>query len=236
MKRAAFVAQVSGGGTGTHLVTGRLPWMTELQCGSYATMDAQYKAVGGADFENALTVLTTVVSRPHPNEAVIDAGLKAVTPEFGDPDVLVAGASWDSFSEEHGQLARGHCLQSGQWRQNRVGPAARMHDHQPLRPDARDRGRSAQGHLANRRPWSRPVAGHRTFVWRWRSACPCRACPTPAGAPRQTRSNSSSSATATPRPAAPEAAPRGAAGRARRPRPAVPLRSSTSGPVVWASV
>ena len=98
------VAQVVGGGTGTHLVTGRLPWMTELQCGSYATMDAQYKAVGGADFENALTVLTTVVSRPHPNEAVIDAGLKAVTPEFGDPDVLVAGASWDSFSEEHGQL------------------------------------------------------------------------------------------------------------------------------------
>ena len=99
------VAEVSGGGTGTHMVTGRLPWMTKLQCGSYATMDAQYRSVGGADFENALTVLATVISRPRPDRAVIDAGLKAVTPEFGDPTVLVDGARWLDFSEEHGELA-----------------------------------------------------------------------------------------------------------------------------------
>ncbi len=99
------VEQVSGGGTGTHMVTGRLPWMTELQCGSYATMDAQYRAVGGVDFENALTVLVTVISRPRPDRAVIDAGFKAVTPEFGDPTVLVEGASWLDFSEEHGEVA-----------------------------------------------------------------------------------------------------------------------------------
>ena len=99
------VGEVSGGGTGTHMVTGRLPWMTELQCGSYATMDAQYRSVGGADFENALTVLATVISRPRPDLAVIDAGLKTVTPEFGDPTVLVEGARWLGFSEEHGELA-----------------------------------------------------------------------------------------------------------------------------------
>jgi D-serine deaminase-like pyridoxal phosphate-dependent protein len=99
------VGQVSGGGTGTHMVTGRLPWMTELQCGSYATMDAQHRAVGGADFENALTVLVTVISRPQLDRAVIDAGLKAVTPEFGDPTVLVDGASWLEFSEEHDEVA-----------------------------------------------------------------------------------------------------------------------------------
>ena len=99
------VGEVSGGGTGTHMVTGRLPFMTELQCGSYATMDAQYRSVGGADFENALTVLATVISRPRPDRAVIDAGLKGVTPEFGDPTVLVDGASWLDFSEEHGELA-----------------------------------------------------------------------------------------------------------------------------------
>ncbi len=99
------VGRVSGGGTGTHMVTGRLPWMTELQCGSYATMDAQYRAIGGADFENALTVLVTVISRPRADRAVIDAGLKAVTPEFGDPTVLVDGASWLDFSEEHGEVA-----------------------------------------------------------------------------------------------------------------------------------
>ncbi len=99
------VGEVSGGGTGTHMVTGRLPFMTELQCGSYATMDAQYRSVGGADFESALTVLATVISRPRPDRAVIDAGLKGVTPEFGDPTVLVDGASWLDFSEEHGELA-----------------------------------------------------------------------------------------------------------------------------------
>jgi len=98
------VGAISGCGTGTHTVTGRLPWMTELQCGSYATMDAQYAAVGGADYENALTVLVTVISRPRPDKAIIDAGLKAVTPEFGDPTVLVPGATWHDFSEEHGEL------------------------------------------------------------------------------------------------------------------------------------
>ena len=99
------VGEVSGGGTGTHMVTGRLPYITELQCGSYATMDAQYATVGGAQFENALTVLATVISRPQPDRGVIDAGLKAVTPEFGPPMVLVDGATWLDFSEEHGELA-----------------------------------------------------------------------------------------------------------------------------------
>jgi D-serine deaminase-like pyridoxal phosphate-dependent protein len=99
------VKQVSGGGTGTHMVTGRLPWMTELQAGSYATMDAQYRAVGGADFANALTVLATVISRPRPDKAVVDAGLKTVSSDFGDPTVLVEGASWLDFSEEHGEIS-----------------------------------------------------------------------------------------------------------------------------------
>jgi len=108
------VGAISGCGTGTHTVTGRLPWMTELQCGSYATMDAQYAAVGGADYENALTVLVTVISRPRPEMAIVDAGLKAVTPEFGDPTVLVEGATWRDFSEEHGEVAVG-------------GPAQELH-------------------------------------------------------------------------------------------------------------
>ena len=98
------VSQISGCGTGTHTITGRLPWMTELQCGSYATMDAQYAAVGGANYENALTVLVTVISRPAPDKAIVDAGLKAVTPEFGNPTVLVRGAEWLDFSEEHGEV------------------------------------------------------------------------------------------------------------------------------------
>ena len=58
------VDEVSGGGTGTSSITARLPWMTELQAGSYATMDASYASVSGVEFQNALTVLATVVSRP----------------------------------------------------------------------------------------------------------------------------------------------------------------------------
>ena len=98
------VDNVSGCGAGTHTITGRLPWMTELQCGSYATMDAHYAAVGGADYENALTVLVTVISRPRPGRAIVDAGLKAITSELGDPTVLAPGATWLDFSEEHGEI------------------------------------------------------------------------------------------------------------------------------------
>jgi len=115
------VGQISGCGTGTHTVTGRLPWMTELQCGSYATMDAQYASVGGADYENALTVLATVVSRPRPDRAILDTGLKAVTPEFGDPTVLVPGATWFDFSEEHGEVTL-----EGAAQQLRVGDKIRL--------------------------------------------------------------------------------------------------------------
>ena len=57
-----------------------------------------------SDYENALTVLATVVSRPRPGKAMIDTDLKAVTPEFRDPTVLVPGATWFDFSEEHDEL------------------------------------------------------------------------------------------------------------------------------------
>ena len=110
------VQLVSGGGTGTHTITGYLDGVDELQVGSYATMDAAYASVGGADFENALTVLATVISRPRPERGIVDAGLKSITPEFGVPRVLVEGATYDEFHEEHGAL-----LLEGPARELRVG-------------------------------------------------------------------------------------------------------------------
>lgn len=98
------VPLISGGGTGTFTVSGRMAGIDEIQAGSYATMDAKYHSVG-ADFENALTLLVTVISRPRGDLAVVDAGMKAVTPEFGVPTVLVEGATFKGFSEEHGTLA-----------------------------------------------------------------------------------------------------------------------------------
>ena len=75
---------VSGGSTGTYNIDTE-NGLTELQCGSYIFMDTGYRKVGGKsnaavydDFGAALTVMTTVVSKRHPNQCTIDAGNKAL--------------------------------------------------------------------------------------------------------------------------------------------------------------
>jgi len=100
------VAIVSGGGTGTYLITGVYEGITEIQAGSYATMDAKYRSVG-IDFEQALTLVARVISVPTPDRAIIDAGMKALTKEFGfAPVVHPEGWRLVSLSEEHGRLER----------------------------------------------------------------------------------------------------------------------------------
>lgn len=99
------VAIVSAGGTGTAAVTARIPGVTEIQAGSYATMDGQYaQNVGVPGFRCALSLLATVVRARH-ETAIIDAGHKSLTSEFGLP--LVAdppGWRFQRLSEEHGFL------------------------------------------------------------------------------------------------------------------------------------
>jgi D-serine deaminase-like pyridoxal phosphate-dependent protein len=97
---------VSAGGTGTHMITGKYPGVTEVEAGSYVFMDATYSKVEGLEgFGNALTVLTTVISLPRPGVAICDAGLKAVTTEFGLPPVVgLMGVDYERASEEHGRL------------------------------------------------------------------------------------------------------------------------------------
>ncbi|HEY9556431.1 MAG TPA: alanine racemase [Acidimicrobiales bacterium] len=87
---------VSGGGTGTWEEN---RWVTELQAGSYCLMDTEYTP-HAAGFENALTVLTTVVSKSAKGWGVLDAGLKAFGMDHGDPTVLEAGDCW-FVSDEH---------------------------------------------------------------------------------------------------------------------------------------
>lgn len=76
---------VSAGGTGTYSITGKHPGITELQVGSYVFMDAAYRKVIG-DFEVALTVAATVVSR-HGTTLVVDAGTKALSIDFALPTI-----------------------------------------------------------------------------------------------------------------------------------------------------
>jgi D-serine deaminase-like pyridoxal phosphate-dependent protein len=95
---------VSGGGTGTFDVSGTYPGITEIQAGSYISMDGRYREVG-APFRCALTVLATVISRPRREYLVVDAGMKAITHEFGLPLVVgVPGATVVKLAEEHGKI------------------------------------------------------------------------------------------------------------------------------------
>jgi len=97
---------VSAGGTGTFDIAGNWPEVTEVQAGSYVFMDGAYRIVRPDLGRPALTLLATVISR-RGERAIIDAGMKSLTNEFGPPvgktfPVKVAG-----LSEEHGHLAAG---------------------------------------------------------------------------------------------------------------------------------
>jgi D-serine deaminase-like pyridoxal phosphate-dependent protein len=95
---------VSSSGTGTFDIGGGFPGITEIQVGSYATMDADYREVG-VPFDCALTVLATVISTPREGVAIIDAGIKTIAPDHGLPKVVgVAGSEVLALSEEHGWI------------------------------------------------------------------------------------------------------------------------------------
>ena len=87
---------VSGGGTGTWDVN---RWVTELQAGSYCLMDTEYTP-HAAGFDNALLLLTTVISRSPKGWGVLDGGLKSLGMDHGNPTVLAVGDCW-FVSDEH---------------------------------------------------------------------------------------------------------------------------------------
>ena len=96
---------VSAGGTGTYDITGRVEGMTEIQAGSYVLMDTAYAKLD-IPFEQAFTVLGTVISRPRPGLCVTDSGHKACTQDHGNPAVRnVEGASVLFLSDEHATIS-----------------------------------------------------------------------------------------------------------------------------------
>ncbi len=106
--------QVTGAGTGSFEFEAASGVYTELQCGSYAFMDADYGSILDADgrriddsqWENALFVLTSVMSHPLPGRAVCDAGLKAMSGESGLPRIHGRGdVTYTGMSDEHGTLS-----------------------------------------------------------------------------------------------------------------------------------
>ena len=75
---------VTAGGSNTFNLTGLYPGITDIQVGSYVTMDAHNRFYG-LDFEQAVTVLTTVISRPEKGRAVTDAGMKSLSTDEWTP-------------------------------------------------------------------------------------------------------------------------------------------------------
>ncbi|HEY7139605.1 MAG TPA: DSD1 family PLP-dependent enzyme [Methylomirabilota bacterium] len=69
---------VSCGGTGTYWISARLPGVTEVQAGGGIFGDVHYLQDYGVKHEQALTILTTVASRPSPTRIVCDAGWKSM--------------------------------------------------------------------------------------------------------------------------------------------------------------
>ncbi|GLS45991.1 3-hydroxy-D-aspartate aldolase BhcC [Methylobacterium brachythecii] len=102
---------VSGGGTGSYYFESNSNVFNELQCGSYAFMDADYgriqdkdgRRIDQGEWENALFLLTSVMSHAKPHLAVVDAGLKAQSVDSGLPFVFGRDdVKYIKCSDEHG--------------------------------------------------------------------------------------------------------------------------------------
>jgi 3-hydroxy-D-aspartate aldolase len=113
-RRGLPCPQVTGAGTGTFEFEAESGLWTELQCGSYAFMDADYGRnldAGGEPIEgfaHSLFLWTTVMSRPAPDRAVCDVGLKSTSTESGLQLVAdLADVTYRGASDEHGTLIVG---------------------------------------------------------------------------------------------------------------------------------
>lgn len=112
LKAAGLEAElVSGGGTGSYYFESNSGVYNELQCGSYAFMDADYgrihdqdgKRIDQGEWENALFILTSVMSHAKPHLAVVDAGLKAQSVDSGLPFIYGRDdVKYIKCSDEHG--------------------------------------------------------------------------------------------------------------------------------------
>ncbi len=132
---------VSGGGTGSYYFESNSGVYNELQCGSYAFMDADYgrildkdgNRIDRGEWENAFFILTQVMSHAKADKAIVDAGLKAQSVDSGLPVVFGRDdVEYIKCSDEHGvvmdpegalkvgdklRLVPGHC-----------DPTANVHD------------------------------------------------------------------------------------------------------------
>lgn len=96
---------VSCGGTGTLLYCVQQPGVSEVQVGGAIFCDQHYRTHYNIDLPQALTVLTTVTSRPTPTRVILDAGKKAMSMDAALPRPLdIPPVKELRLSAEHAQI------------------------------------------------------------------------------------------------------------------------------------
>ncbi len=110
-RRGIACTRITGAGTGTFRLELASGVYNELQAGSYVFMDADYArnldetGQPVREFEHSLFVYATVMSRPVPQRAILDAGLKALSVDSGMPRVVgLDGVEYVRAADEHGKL------------------------------------------------------------------------------------------------------------------------------------
>lgn len=105
---------VGGGGTGSYTFEGSSGVYNELQCGSYAFMDADYgrildkdgKRIDQGEWKNSLFILTSVMSHAKADKAICDAGLKVQSVDSGLPFIFGRDdVEYVKCSDEHGVIS-----------------------------------------------------------------------------------------------------------------------------------
>ena len=111
------VPMVSGGGTPALATVDRFPMLTEHRAGTCVFNDAMVVSTGTAGWDDcAMRVRATVVSRPTPERAVLDAGSKVLTSDLyfmkGYGHVMeYPEAAITALSEEHGTVDLSACAE-----------------------------------------------------------------------------------------------------------------------------
>lgn len=110
---------LTGCGTGTFDIDVEVAPITDLQVGSYAVMDEEYRQIEGKEaprleaFDIALHVQATAISQPMRGAITLDAGFKSMASETVAPvcDDL-AGVRFRFAGDEHGVLIGEESMQS----------------------------------------------------------------------------------------------------------------------------
>ena len=102
-KNGISVDILSCGGTGTYWISAVQPGITEIEAGGGIFSDIQYRTSFGVAHDYALTVYSTVTSRPPPTRLICDSGRKTMSTDAGIPKPLdMPEVTSVSLSAEHG--------------------------------------------------------------------------------------------------------------------------------------